>query len=133
MCSNPYSYQPEKKIINAPSSVPSKSLNLISGQSKNSILKIINQKNETGTGFFCLIPFPDKLHPLPTLITNNHVLNKSDIEIGKTIKFSSEEKEYQILIDNHRRCYTNEKEYDTTIIEIKNEDAININKFLEIE
>ena len=133
MDSNQYSYEPEKKIINAPSSVPSKALNLISEQSKNSILKIINQKNEAGTGFFCLIPFPDKLHPLPTLITNNHVLNQDDIKVGKIIKFSSEEKDYQIEIDNHRRCYTNKEEYDTTIIEIKKEDGINLNKFLEID
>ena len=41
---NPYGYNPEKKIRNAPSSVPSKGLNLISEQSKNNILKIINQK-----------------------------------------------------------------------------------------
>ena len=57
MDSNPYSYEPEKKIMNAPSSMPSKALNLISEQSKNNILKIINQKNETGTGFFCEIIF----------------------------------------------------------------------------
>ena len=133
MGSNPYNYFPEKTIINAPSSVPLKSLNLITEQSKNNILKIINQKKEVGTGFFCLIPLPDKLHPLPTLITNNHVLKESDIEIGKTIKFSSEEKEYQIEIDNHRRCYTNKEEYDTTIIEMKLEDGINLNKFLEID
>ena len=86
---NPYSYHQEKIIKNAPSSVPIKALNLIVEQSKNNILKIINQKEEVGTGFFCLIPFPDKMHLLPTLITNNHVLNESDIEIGKTIKFSS--------------------------------------------
>ena len=130
---NPYGYNPEKKIRNAPSSVPLKALNFIIEQSKNNILKIINQKEEVGTGFFCLIPFPDKLHLLPTLITNNHVLNKTDIETKKTIKFSSEEKEYQIKIDNHRRCYTNKEEYDTTIIEMKLEDGINLNKFLEID
>ena len=130
---NPYGYNPEKKIRNAPSSVPLKALNFIIEQSKNNILKIINQKEEVGTGFFCLIPFPDKLNLLPTLITNNHVLNESDIEIGKIIKFSSEEKEYQIEIDNHRRCYTNKEEYDTTIIEMKLEDGINSNKFLEVD
>ena len=81
MGSNPYSYRQEKTIINAPSSVPIEALNLIIDQSKKNILKIINQKNEAGTGFFCLIPFPDKSLRLPTLITNNHVLNESDIKI----------------------------------------------------
>ena len=73
------------------------------------------------------------MHPLPTLITNNHVLNQDDIKVGKIIKFSSEEKDYQLRIDNQRRCYTNKKEYDTTIIEIKPEDGIKLNKFLEID
>ena len=102
---------------NVPNSVPLESLQLIFNQSSNSILKIVNQNNEKGTGFFCLIPFPDKLHPLSTLITNNHVLDKNDIELGKTIKFSSEKKDYQIKINDQRKCYTNE-DYDTTIIEI---------------
>ena len=130
--SKPYKVVQEKEIENAPLSVPLKSLNLFSNQSANNILKIVNQKNEKGTGFFCLIPFPDKLHPLSTLITNNHVLDKNDIAIGKTIKLSSEKRDYQILIDNKRRCYTSEV-YDITIIEIKIEDKIDINKFLEID
>ena len=133
MGSNPIRYKEEQLIKPSPSPLPLKALNLIGEQSKNNILKIINQKEGYGTGFFCLIPFPDKLHPLPTLITNNHVLNESDIEIEKIIKFSSEEKEYQILIDNQRKCYTNKKEYDTTIIEIKPDDGINSNKFLELD
>ena len=133
MGSKPYNhYIPEVLIPNAPLSIPSNALNLISNQSKNNILKIINQKNENGTGFFCLIPFPDKRHLLPTLITNNHVLNENDIEKGKKIKFSSEVGNYEIEIDNLRKCYTNEK-YDTTIIEIKTDDKVDINKFLEID
>ena len=32
-----------------------------------------------GTGFFCLIPFPDKTIRLRTLMTNEHILQKSDI------------------------------------------------------
>ena len=60
------------------------------------------------------------------------MLDKDDIKIGKIIKFSSEKHDYQIKIDEQRKCYTSE-EYDTTIIEIKKEDGININKFLEID
>ena len=132
MGSQPY-FIPEKEIKNAPISIPLKSFPLITNQSENNILKIVNKNNEKGTGFFCLIPFPDKLHPLSTLITNNHVLDENDIEIGNTLKFSSENTAYQILIDNERKCYTNE-DYDTTIIEIKNEDKnVNTNKFLEID
>ena len=131
MSSTPYEYIPEGRIPNVPSSFPVEGLAIISQQAKNNILKIINQRNVTGTGFFCLIPFPDKTNLLPTLITNNHVLNEYDIETKKKIKFSSQEKNYEIEIDNQRRCYTN-KEYDTTIIEMKANEA-NINKFLEID
>ena len=128
----PYKYKKEKLVKDVPISVPYRSLNLISNQSENNVLKITNQNDEKGTGFFCLIPFPDKFNQLLTLITNNHVLDKDDIKIGKIIKFSSEKHDYQIKIDEQRKCYTSE-EYDTTIIEIKKEDGININKFLEID
>ena len=43
--SKPYKVVQEKEIENAPLSVPLKSLNLISNQSANNILKIVNQKN----------------------------------------------------------------------------------------
>ena len=123
---------PEKYIPNAPSSVPAKGLTMIGKQSQVSILKIENEKKEKGTGFFCLIPFPDKINLLPTLITNYHVLDKDNIEVGKKIKFSSEEKNYEIIIDKERRCYT-DKDYDTTIIEIKKNDRIDLNIFLEVD
>ena len=131
MGSFPNLYIKEKLIPGSPPSIPINKLNLISEQSKNCIFKIVTE-NAIGTGFLCLIPFPDKLHPLPTLITNNHVLTENDIEIGKIIKFSSNEHNYQIVIDNHRKCYTNE-EYDITIIEIKEGDSISIKKILEID
>ena len=132
MDSKPYKYKKQKLVKAVPISVPYRSLNLISNQSENNVLKITNENDEKGTGFFCLIPFPDKFNQLLTLITNNHVLDKDDIKIGKIIKFSSEKQDYQIKIDEQRKCYTSE-EYDTTIIEIKKEDGININKFLEID
>ena len=87
--SQPYKYKKEKLVEPAPISVPYRNLNLISEQSENNVLKITNQNDEKGTGFFCLIPFPDKFNQLLTLITNNHILDKNNIEIGKIIKFSS--------------------------------------------
>ena len=41
------------------------------------------------TGFFCNIPW-DKWNNLRILITNNHVLEETDIKIGKIIKISME-------------------------------------------
>ena len=108
--------------------------NIITTQSKKSVCKIKNNK-ETGTGFLCLIPFPDKDKLLGVLITNNHVLGENDIMNGKTIKFSINDGEfkYEILIDDSRKVYTSEK-YDVTIIEIKrNEDGLDYNTFLEVD
>ena len=85
-----------------------------------------------GTGFFCKIPFPDRYHLLPVLITNNHIINKNllytkDANITLEIK---EEENAKMLCLNDRIKYTNE-EYDITIIEIKDEDKIF--KYLELD
>ena len=108
-------------------------------QMKYSICKIntIKQDSESfGTGFFCIIPFPTKLYPLPVLITNNHVLNENDIKTGNIIEFSlkNDELKSQIDIDELRKTYTSTT-YDTTIIEIKEDDNLNTNiyNFLEID
>ena len=41
-----------------------------------------------GTGFFCKIPYPDKEHLFHTLITTNHLINKSKLENNDYIEFS---------------------------------------------
>ena len=56
---------------------------IIFEQMDKSICKINNEK-AIGTGFLCLIPFPDSLSLLRVLITCNHVLN--DLTIGNKIK-----------------------------------------------
>ena len=50
--SQPNKYKKEKLVMFAPISVPFRSLNLISNQSENNVLKITNQNDEKGTGFF---------------------------------------------------------------------------------
>ena len=93
-----------------------------------SICKINNEKT-IGTGFLCLIPFPDSLSILRVLITCNHVLN--DLKIGNEIKLIFDRKEKIIIIDKLRRAYTN-KEYDITIIELK-ENEFDIQNYLKID
>ena len=87
---------------------------------------------EQGTGFFCKIPFPDKNNMLPVLITNNHViydtmLDKGDEQISIKIK---EKNDFQKINTKNRMNYTN-KEYDITIIEIKEEDELK--NYLELD
>ena len=94
---------------------------------------LINIGVKKGTGFFCKIPFPKKENMLPILITNNNIidedlLNQENIKIELNIKGQENIKE--IINTNNRMKYTN-KDYDITIIEIKEED--NIKNFLELD
>ena len=70
---------------------------------------------------------------LPVFITKNHIinkdlLNKKDTKI--TLYIKEEENEKELILNENRKKYTN-KEYDITIIEIKEED--NINNYLELD
>ena len=100
-------------------------------QMERNICKIKIGK-ELGTGFFCKIPFPDLNNMLSVFITNNHIINNELLYKDNTIIKIDIEKENNIkkLNLNNRMKYTN-KEYDITIIEIKNEDGIN--NYLELD
>ena len=103
-------------------------------QNKYSVCKIIKDNKLLGTGFLCIIPFPDKLSQLPVLITCNHVLPKDDINIGNEINLNFEDNcTKKLYIDKSRKVYTNDKKYDITIIEIEEKDDFKINKILEID
>ena len=115
-CPLPFSYDSTKKIIE---------------QMEKDICKI-KIGNQQASGFFCKIPFPNKDNLLPVFITNNHVINK-DILNNNNEKISiiiKEEENIKKINLNNRMKYTSEK-YDTTIIEIKNED--NIKNYLELD
>lgn len=111
---------------------------LILNQMENCICKIFKDNGEkgAGTGFFCKIPFPDKNHLLPVLITNNHIINENEIKNIKIIKLKMHNKgkeiEKKIIMDKPRKTFTklnDEEGLDITIIEIKPEEDI-INNFL---
>ena len=104
---NVISYECTKKIIE---------------QMEKNIFKI-KIGDEQGTGFFCKIPYNNKI----VLMTNNHVIDENINEINIKIK---EEKESRIINLNNRIKYTN-KEYDITIIEMNEKD--NINNYLELD
>ena len=122
----------DEKVVNV-KSVSFKELKIINDQKENSVCKVIKGNKPCGTGFLCIIPFPNKLKPLPVLFTCNHVLSDEDIKIGKEIKLIFNDKNKKtLLIDESRRIYTS-KENDITIIEIKESDDFNINKILELD
>ena len=111
-----------------PKSISLKRINDLRWLMEKAISKIDCNDGRKGTGFFCEIEFENKFF-LKVLITTNSVLNKTDLSIGKTIKYSVNNGKinYEILVDEFRKKYTNE-EYNITIIEIKGQDNC---KFLE--
>ena len=116
----------EKKLNNYPEIVSLESTEKIINQMKKNIFKICLNDGSKGTGFFCKIPFINE-NVLNALITNNHVIN---LEMEKITISINNDKEIKVIELNNRIKYTN-KEYDITIIEIKEKD--NINNYLELD
>ena len=88
--------------------------------------------NSIGTGFFCKIPFPDENNMLKVFLTNNHLINdKLLYKQDFTISIKSKIYENKKINLNDRLKYTN-IEYDTTIIEMKEQDYIGDN-YLELD
>ena len=85
--------------------------------------------NCIGTGFFCEINDND-IPFKKAFFTNNHILNKSQIEVNKEIKFEYLNNLETMKITKNRRTFTNE-ELDYTCIEILDSDKIN--KFFKID
>ena len=117
-----------------PKSIELEQMEIIIQKMESSICKITCPKGGFGTGFFCKIPFPDQFNLLPLLIINNHVLDKSSINIGNNIIFTlnNDELSFILLFHNGRKTYTNEL-YDITMIELTQNDALNDFSFLEID
>ena len=125
-----YNYKPEKDLENAPESISSAILKIILEQMDKSICKIKCNEGGNATGFFCIIPYPDKFHQLPVLMTNYHVINEEDKKIVFTL--NNDKLKYEIEINNNRKIYYSHI-YDITIIEIKNSDKLIMNSFLELD
>ena len=62
----------EEYIIGHPDPLSKEATLKIIGQMDKNVCKIMKEKS-TGTGFLCIIPFPNKLNRLPVLMTCNHV------------------------------------------------------------
>ena len=120
----------EKKISNSVDPVNIVCTEKILDQMKNCICKIkIN--GVFGTGFFCAIPLGNK-ETIKVLMTNYHVLNENDMEeINKLNLLLNDEKEIlSIDLGIERKIYLN-KDYDVTMIELKEEDKIK--NYLELD
>ena len=123
----------EKDLENHSKSMSLDAMKIIEKQMENCVCKIESNKGGCGSGFFCNIPYDD-WNLLRVLVTNNHVLDEDDIKTGNKISFSINNSKIrkEILIDESRIKFTS-KDYDVTFIEIKEEDGIKIDSFLDID
>ena len=122
----------EKFIEIFPKPVSMKGIETILFQMKNCICKIYN-KNKKGTGFFLKVLFPEQNNSIYLLVTNNHVLDNSDIENNKIkeITINDDSLNRNIKINNSRKRFTCPN-LDITFVEIiPNLDKIN--NFLELD
>ena len=107
-------------------------MNKILYQMKYNICKIYNNDGKKGSGFFCEISCGDN-NNIPVLITNYHVIDENYLKENYEIELSlNDDKVFKTInLNEKRKLYTN-KEYDTTIIEIKPEKD-KINNFMKID
>ena len=119
----------EKKINNFPEPVSINGTMKILEQMKNSICKIYKAN---GTGFFCHIPYKNTY--LNVLMTNYHVIDENFIKENDVIKLTlnDDNEDKNISLDEDRKVYLN-KDYDITIIEIKDKDKLNKSYYLELD
>ena len=101
------------------------------GLYNNKICEIKKDKI-SGLGFFCKILSPDSKKIIPVLVTSYQLIGDSEI-INEKIEFILNGKTYSLNIDDSRKVYTNDDVYNTTIIEIKKEDKLDIDSFFDIE
>ena len=104
--------------------------NKILEQMSNCICKVKNNQI-IGTGFFCKIPYKNNTK-INVLITSYQIINESYFNQNNSINLLLEDYNQLKLIniDPTRNIYFN-KEYNTTIIELKAYD--NINNYLELD
>ena len=119
----------EKMIKNSPDPVSIQATKTILNQTMNCICKL-NINGVNGTGFFCQIPFKSSL--IKALMTNYHVIDEEIYNQNDEINlFMNDEKEVKVIkLGNKRITYFN-KDYDLTLIELKEND--NINNCLELD
>ena len=119
----------ESLLIDHPKQISHKNIKRILWEIENCICKVLFKEDQS-TGFFTQISIPKKNKIVPVLILSSHSHNyKLDGNETFSLIIESENNIKKINLKG-RKYYTNEK-YDTTIIELNEND--NINHFLELD
>ena len=122
----------EKEISDYPKPITIEDIEVILKQMKISICKICLKNGTKGSGFLCKIPLLGQQKFLKMLITNNHIIGQECLDEESTINAIFENKKIKNIKLKNRKTYTNNK-YDITIIEIKEEEELNEDAFLDID
>ena len=97
------------------------------------IIFTVKNNGKKGTGFFCKIKNPNSSDSLPVLITSSQFYNKEDFYTKKKIELIIKNYKYTLYVDDSRKSYINDDKYNISLLEIKKEDYLDIDSFLEIE
>ena len=97
------------------------------------IIFTVKNNGKKGTGFFCKIKNPNSSDSLPVLITSSQLYNKEDFYTKKKIELIIKNSKYTLYVDDSRKSYINDDKYNISLLEIKKEDYLDIDSFLEIE
>ena len=124
-----------KKLLKPNDPMPNKLQEEISKKGiKECIGKLHLENNKFGTCFFIKLPILGNNETMNVLMTNNHIICEEDIEKlkkeNKTLNVEINEKEKKIDLSAEKFYHSN-KDFDFTIIEIKEYDFID--NFLEID
>ena len=123
--------EPESYLQNYPKQISYKRIKEIENQMEKCICKIKYGKNQQATGFFTKILIPKLNKKVKVLMICNHSHEEKLLGNETFYLDIKSEKEIKKINLNGRKYYTNESEYDITIIELKEDD--NINNFLELD
>ena len=123
----------EKKIVNYPEYVNIERTEIILKQMQNCICKIYKGEGQSGTGFFCCIPYENR--ELKVLITNFHVIDEKYIKEKNIINVEIFQEQFRTIhIENDRKIYLSpDNKNDLAIIEIKEKDNIQDDNFLKLD
>ena len=89
----------DKMILKYPKAVSIEGTEKILDQIRNCVFKIILENGDRGTGFFCNIPYNNKL--IPVMITNNHIIDSNYISNNKlyfTLDLNKNSNNYKVTL-----------------------------------
>ena len=124
----------KEKLLKPNDPMPNKLQEEISKKGIKECIGKLHVEKKNGTCFFIKLPILGNNETMNVLLTNNHIICETDIENlkkeNKTLNVEINEKEKKIDLSAKKFYYSN-KDFDFTIIEIKEYDFID--NFLEID